>query len=38
MVAYFALAVPMKLRGSDGEQEQWVLVADSDPGMVPTSE
>ncbi|KAG5295421.1 metaxin [Histoplasma ohiense] len=38
MVAYFALAVPMKLRGSDGERERWVLVADSDPGMVPTNE
>ncbi|PGH33523.1 hypothetical protein GX50_03680 [[Emmonsia] crescens] len=38
MVAYFALAVPAKKRGSAGEREQWVLVADSDPGIVPTNE
>ncbi|KLJ08131.1 hypothetical protein EMPG_16420 [Blastomyces silverae] len=38
MVAYFALAVPAKKRGPDGELEQWVLVADNDPGMVPTNE
>ncbi|PGH07925.1 hypothetical protein AJ79_06133 [Helicocarpus griseus UAMH5409] len=38
MVAYFALAVPAKKRGAGGEREQWVLVADSDPGMVPTNE
>ncbi|EEQ92300.1 hypothetical protein RJZ56_007488 [Blastomyces dermatitidis] len=38
IVAYFALAVPAKERGPDGELEQWVLVADNDPGMVPTNE
>ncbi|OJD14367.1 hypothetical protein AJ78_05272 [Emergomyces pasteurianus Ep9510] len=39
MVAYFALAVPAKKRcSSGGEREQWVLVADSDPGRVPTNE
>ncbi|KAK2747369.1 hypothetical protein FQN55_005118 [Onygenales sp. PD_40] len=38
MVAYFALAVPAKKMGAGGEREQWVLIADSDPGMVPTNE
>ncbi|ODH47177.1 hypothetical protein GX48_06731 [Paracoccidioides brasiliensis] len=38
MVAYFTLAVPAKNRSSGEDREQWVLVADSDPGMVPTNE
>src|SRR5687767_14211790 len=42
-IAYFALAVPAKRAGGDvggvggGREEEWVLVADSDPGKVPTS-
>ncbi|PGH28061.1 hypothetical protein AJ80_00317 [Polytolypa hystricis UAMH7299] len=40
-IAYFALAVPAKRAGSGGDggrEEEWVLVADSDPGKVPTNE